>query len=204
MFRLMALVAICAGSAPAFAQEPPTSEAAEVEQTTHRLNLNVSVVHALTRLVSIGAELRHTEKLSSTLAVGAGPGRTDTRDASGDFHSDDVLCIQVIGAAHYAPWGNFDRGVYGGFGFAYLYMGRDEENSIRRNYEGLWVGPGVGYKYTFGFGMVLAAELDAVIRLYQPDGLDDDDVPGFEERTDGPPVFGPVLIAPNLTVGWAF
>jgi hypothetical protein len=206
MIRLIgciASIAMLAGSAPAFAQEAPEGEAAQVE-TDHRFNLNVSLMHALTRLVSIGGDLRHTDRISSYLSIGVGPGRTDTRNADGDFRSDDILCVQVIAAVHYTLLGSFDRGLYTGLGGAYLWMDRDEENSVRRDYEGAWVGPGLGYKYTLGFGMVVAAEVDVVARVYQPDGLDEDDVPGFDERTDGPPVFGPILIAPNLTVGWAF
>lgn len=205
MNRVMALVAMLSISAPAFAEETGSSETAEVEQTPHRLNLNVSVLHALAppHLVSVGPDIRLGEKASVVAIVGVGPGKTDRRDANGDYHTDDVICVQAIVMGHYVLWGDFDRGLFGGGGLAYLYMSREDE-SIRRNYEGLWAGPQVGYKYTFGFDLVVTADLAAGINLYRPDGLDEDDVPGIEERTDGPPIFGPVIVAPNLTVGWAF
>jgi len=205
MHRLMALFAMLSVSAPAFADDAPADEAANVETGPHRLNLNVSVLHALAppHLLSIGPDIRLTDKLSAVAIVGVGPGHTDARDDAGDYHVDDVICIQAIAFGHYVVLGDFDRGLYGGAGFAYLYMSRDD-NAIRRDYEGLWAGPQVGYKYTFGFNMVLTADVAFGFNLYRPDGLDEDDVPGIEERTDGPPIAGPVLIAPNLTAGWAF
>lgn len=205
LMRLIALVAILVASAPAFAQEAPAGEAAEVEKSTHKLNLSVSILDALGGLVSVGAEIAHTGDWSSSFTVGAGPGKTDTRNEAGDFQSDDVLCLVGSGTVRYNVLGDFDHGLYAGLQLLYLWMNReDEANTVRRDYEGLWLGPGIGYKYTFGFDLVLGAEIMAVGRLYQPDGLDDEDVPGLEERTDGPPVFGRLLIAPNLTVGWAF
>lgn len=155
------------------------------------------------RMGEIGGELNIKGKMAVQAAVGLGPGRVDVQDMAGNFNSEDVFCAVFSGKFRYYVLGNFDRGLYVGGEAVYFYLNRDQETSVAPKHEGLWIGPHIGYKHTFDFGLLLSAGITAGVPIYKSKaGIDEDQVPGGIESDH--PMIGPILLGPNASVGWAF
>lgn len=186
----------------AFADEA-TESASESEQQ-HKLVVSASMLRpVVAKMGELGAEVRIKDRFAASMTLGLGPATVDTRDMAGDFGTDDVVCFSGGAQGRYYVWGTFDRGLFGGAELVYIHLARDRETSVRPRHEGVWAGPTVGYKHTFGFGMMVSAVFTVGLPLHKPDGLEDEDVPG-EPTDDGAPVAGGALLWPNLVVGWAF
>lgn len=176
----------------------------KVERTSHRLDLSASVLRPIAvPMGEIGAELNQNDKIGYALTLGVGPGKVTSRDAGGDFSTDDVLCLSAGVHFRYYLFGEFDRGMFVGGEVAWIWLDRDDrENTVLPPQEGVWAGPTIGYKHTFRFGMMLSAAVTVGAPLFRPDGIDEDDVPGDIDVGNHPKI-GPLLVGPNASVGWA-
>ena len=207
MLRTIPVVVILTWSWSANADDgAPTTSTGQVEaasEGTKQLALSVSLLRlAVARVGQVAVEYNFAGKMSAAAAIGGGPQTVDVRNMAGDFEAEDVLCISSAAQFRYYALGNFDRGLSVGADATFFYVDRDQENSVRPFHDGLWLGPEVGYKYTFDFGLVLSASVTGLLPLYRPDGIDEDELPG-ETAAHGPPHAGSVLFFPNGSVGWA-
>jgi hypothetical protein len=187
----------------AFPLQAAADESAAVERESHRVALSASVLRAFAApMAELGGELNHNDKIGFSLTVGVGPGKVNTRQTDGDFEVDEVFCLSTGAQFRYYLFGNFDRGMFAGGEVAYIWLDRSADNTVTPPHEGIWLGPTVGYKHTFGFGMLLSVAFTVGAPLYRPDGLDEDEVPGDPEVGNHPKI-GPLLVGPNASVGWA-
>ncbi len=185
------------------APETSTGQVEAASKGTHHVGLSASVLRAaIARVGQVAVEYNFAGKMSAAAAIGAGPQTIDVRNAAGDFEAEDVLCINTAAQFRYYALGTFDRGLSVGADMTFFYVDRDADNSVRPFHDGLWLGPEVGYKHTFGFGLFLSASMTALFPLHRPDGIDEDELPG-DPSGHGPPHAGSVLFFPNASIGWA-
>lgn len=207
MLRTIPVVVILTWSLSANADDvAPTTSTGGGEvaaKSTRKVALSASLLRlAVARVGQVAVEYNVSGKMSAAVAIGGGPQTVDVRNMAGDFEADDVLCINSAAQFRYYALGNFNRGLDVGADMTFFYVDRDQDNSVRPFHDGLWLGPEVGYKYTFDVGLVLSASMTALLPLYRPDGIDEDELPG-DSSAHGPPHAGSVLFFPNASVGWA-
>lgn len=205
MIRHALALVIVACPLAVWADEGGTEAAgdASVEQSSHRLALSASVLRAVAApMAEVGVEVNQNDKIAWALTVGVGPGKVNMREADGDFAVDEVFCLSTGAQFRYYLFGEFDKGFFAGGEVAYIWLDRDADTSVTPPHEGVWAGPTIGYKHTFGFGMMLSAAVTVGAPLYRPDGIDEDTVPGDPEVGNHPKI-GPLLVGPNASIGWA-
>jgi len=208
MLRTIPVVVILTWSWSAHADDgTPETNTGQVEAASegahHHLGLSASVLRAaIARVGQVAVEYNFAGKMSAAAAIGAGPQTVDVRNSAGDFEAEDVLCINSAAQFRYYVLGNFDRGLSAGADMTFFWVDRDADNSVRPFHDGLWLGPEVGYKHTFHVGLFLSASVTALLPLYRPDGIDEDELPG-DTSAHGPPHAGSVLFFPNASIGWA-
>src|SRR5436190_11957205 len=92
---------------------PPQARADEVQASTtagasHKAVVSVSPFRAaVAKMGELGVEVRFHPKMSAAVTAGLGPMNIDSRDDSGDFGSEKVLCFSGGAQFRYYALGTF-------------------------------------------------------------------------------------------------
>lgn len=169
------------------------------------LAVSVSLATPTAMLGQLSVEYHIGGSSALGAALSGGPVPVVAMDEAGDFSSSDELCIGSHVMYHYYL-NSYSRGFFAGGEAMYNWVNRDQDHTVPAGLEGLWIGPKVGYKYSFGSGLTLAASFGVNLRVYRPDGVDEDEVPGGIDNGFMVDLLlaGPILIGPNLFLGWSF
>lgn len=204
MARALLSAALLMGSVTvAVADKGVPSEAPSTERERNWV-VSTSVLRpAVAQQGELGGEYHVRDKMAASVTVALSPFDIYKRDMAGNFSADTVLCISTGAQFRYTVLGTFEKGAFAGAEAQYIHVNRDVANSVRPEHEALWLGPHVGYKHTFDFGLVLSATFTVGLPVYRRDGIPDEEIPGSLEDLENPPVVGDILLWPNLNVGWA-
>jgi hypothetical protein len=146
-------------------------------------------------IIEVTGELRVGPKLGAAVIVGAGQ-FTSTTTSPGQPDVTNTFDVLELGASgRYYLTGDFDGGIQLGGQAKYIKLSGDDVNGtgISAIGEGLAVGPLVGWKHTWHFGLTFDAQLGVAYLLLAASA--DDGSSANDSR------ISPIL---NLNVGWSF
>lgn len=204
MIRTAMMVAILTASVSAYAEGEDSLGGSEPEDSPGWLAVSFSPLRAVEApMFEVTSEVKLAPKMATGLILGVGPTNVDYRDMAGNFSTDGALCMVGAGLFRYYAYGTFERGAFVGAEAHYIYIDRNFDTSVQRDLEGFITGPSIGGKYTFDFGLTVFGSMLFGVHVYQPRGIDPDELPG-DPSAKGTPTLGPILLGPNLDVGWMF
>jgi hypothetical protein len=167
---------------------PPVVKSAGPQSS---MAFSLKAVRAVIGFLSVQGEFRLAPKISVAAFVGGG---------RVDIETEDEMTIQDVGVAEvgaqfrYYVFGDFDSGLHLGAQTNYVYIEVDDETTVGARGEGLAMGPFLGYKHTFGFGLTLEAQGGVAVAVLR--GQQNGSGSVHEEGKIGPIV--------NAGVGYAF
>ncbi len=183
-------------AAPAPASEPAAGTANDGQETAsppananepkRTVSVTFSPFHLVLPIFEVTAEVKVHPKFSVAVIGGGGTVK------SGDLR---IQVYEVGGQLRGYPLGNFDSGMT--VALEALYLGaKASSNGVSAKGAGLSIGPAIGYKHAFDFGLTLDGQLGIsylAARASATDGTTS--ASGSESR------IGPIL---NLNAGWSF
>jgi hypothetical protein len=170
--------------APAPANDPaPATGAGEPKRT---VSVTFSPFHLVLPIFEVTAEVKVHPKFSVAAIGGGGTVK------SGDLR---IQVYEVGGQLRGYPLGNFDSGMT--IALEALYLGaKASANGVSAKGAGLSIGPAIGYKHAFDFGLTLDGQLGISYLAARASATD-----GTTSASNSGSRIGPIL---NLNAGWSF
>jgi hypothetical protein len=205
MARALLSAAILMGSVTVAVADKGVSSDPPSTERERTWAVSTSVLRpAVAQQGELGAEYHVRDNMAASITVALSPFDIYKRDMAGNFSADTVLCVSTGAQFRYTVLGTFEKGAFAGAEAQYIHVNRDAATSVRPEHEALWLGPHIGYKHTFDFGLMLSATFTVGLPVYRRDGIPDEEIPGNLDDLEDPPVVGDnILLWPNLSIGWA-
>lgn len=125
----------------------------------HDFALTVSPLHLIVPMLELTGELRLGEDFGVAAVLGFGRLSDEVTRADGTLEDERLTIYEGGAQLRYYLLGNFEQGLQIGVEGLYVYVDRDEDETLDASAEGLTVGGFLGYKYTAGGGFTAEAQV---------------------------------------------
>ncbi|HIA03453.1 MAG TPA: hypothetical protein EYN66_16360 [Myxococcales bacterium] len=173
-----------------------TAFSAEEKASKYRVAVTVSPIHLVLPMGELTAEIALPHDLSVAVILGFGQVTVKSTNILTKAENNQQFTVIEAGAQlRYCVLGDFDHGMQVGAEFLYLQVD-GEVGSVTGGANGLSIGPFVGYKIAWDFGLTLDIQAGASFLAVDASASDGNVSASTESSAIAPLV--------NLNLGWSF